>query len=111
MAKRKAPTATPTSEPPRKTRPTHLEPDVEHEESPESPPSSTLSPGAELDGSLRVLRAVEQIVVDGGDTVETTEDFTVQVPISYVTNERRFQLAFSKFQTFWLPWRTRMKMS
>jgi hypothetical protein len=69
MAKRKAPNTTPTVEPPLKTRHRPLEAEVQPEVSLHSSPSTVLSLGIELDTSLRVLRAIEEVGTTNGDIV------------------------------------------
>jgi hypothetical protein len=65
MTKRKAPNTTATVEPPLKTRRRQLETEVQPGEPLHSSPSTVLSLGTELDTSLRVLRAVEEIGTTG----------------------------------------------
>jgi len=77
MTKRKAPNTTATVEPPLKTRRRQLETEVQPGEPLHSSPSTVLSLGTELDTSLRVLRAVEEIGTTDGDIVQMREDFTV----------------------------------
>jgi len=83
MPKRKAPNATPIEEPPLKTRHTQLDTEIQSEVSFQWSPSSILSLETELDPSLRVLRAMEEIENTDGNIVKVTEDFLV--PISLVS--------------------------
>ena len=79
MTKRKAPNTTHGEEPPLKAQHRRLENEVQPEESFQSSPNSILPLGTELDTSLRVLRAVEEIGTTDGDIVQMREDF--QVPL------------------------------